>query len=205
MDQILFDLLSAWPGVLGRPDPALVEDCLVLLPLLGGALTLIDVGSGGGLPGLPLKIARPDLEVTLLEANHRKAAFLVQAAAQLRLEGVQVLNERAEVAGHDARHRERYDVAAARALAPLNVLAELCLPFVRIGGRLLAMKASLDAELDAARPAIGLLGGGRPELVQAPSAARTHGKVVVVEKLAPTPARYPRRPGVPVRRPLGSL
>lgn len=205
MDQILFDLLSAWPGVLGRPDPGLVEDCLVLLPLLGGALSLIDVGSGGGLPGLPLKLARPELAVTLLEANRKKAAFLVQATAQLRLEGVRVLAERAEVAGQDPGQRERYDVATARALAPLNVLAELCLPFVRPGGRLLAMKASLGAELAAARPAIAELGGGEPEVVLAPSPARAEGRIVVVEKVAPTPAAYPRRTGVPARRPLGSL
>jgi 16S rRNA (guanine527-N7)-methyltransferase len=205
MEQILFDLLRSWPGVLGRPDPALVEDCLVLLPLLGGALTLIDVGSGGGLPGLPLKLARPELEVTLLEANRRKAAFLVQASAQLELGGVRVLAERAEVAAHEPREREAYDVATARAVAPLPVLAELCLPFVRVGGRLLAMKASLEGELEAAGGAIELLGGAPAEVHAAPSAARRRGSVVVIRKVAPTPGAYPRRPGVPGRRPLGSL
>lgn len=205
MDQILFELVSSWPGLLGRPDPALIEDCLVLLPLLGGALTLIDVGSGGGLPGLPLKLARPDLEVTLLEANRRKAAFLVQACAQLGLDGVDVIAERAEVAGHDPRRRESYDLATARALAPLAVLVELSLPFVHPGGRLLAMKASLDDEVEAARQAIEVLGGAPPKVVAAPSPSRSRGQVVIVEKVTATPAAYPRRPGVPARRPLGSL
>src|SRR5947209_11675618 len=109
MDEILFNLISSWPGLMGRPDPALVEDSRVLLPFLpSGPLRLIDIGSGGGLPGLPLKLARPQLSLTLLEANRRKAAFLVQAVAKLGLDGVEVVAARAEDAGRDPRHRENY-------------------------------------------------------------------------------------------------
>src|SRR5437588_10899983 len=142
MDQMLFELLAAWPGLLGRPDPELVADSLVLLDFLPESGRVIDVGSGGGLPGLPLKLARPALDLTLLEANGRKAAFLQQVVASLALSGVLVVRARAEAAGRLPAHREAYDIAVVRALAPMPVLAELCLPFVRVGGRLLAMKAT---------------------------------------------------------------
>jgi len=189
-------LLATWPGMVSGPPGPLVEDCLVLLDHLGDARSLVDVGSGGGMPGIPLKIARPDLRVVLVEADRRKAAFLVHAAAQLELD-VEVVAERAETAGRGPL-REAFDVAVCRALAPMPALAELCLPFVRVGGRLLAMKAQVE---DAAE-AIEALGGGRALVAAAPSAARERGLVVVVPKVAPTPGAYPRRPGVPARRPL---
>src|SRR5690242_7443400 len=132
-------LIEAWPGLVAGPADGLVADSLVLLDHLGDARRLVDVGSGGGLPGLAIKIARPDLEVTLVEADGAKAAFLVSAAAKLGL-GIDVVARRAEEAGHDPRYRERFDVATARALAPMRTLVELCLPFVRVGGRLLAQK-----------------------------------------------------------------
>ncbi|TMD77151.1 MAG: 16S rRNA (guanine(527)-N(7))-methyltransferase RsmG, partial [Chloroflexi bacterium] len=157
--------------------------------------------SGGGLPGLPLKIMVPRLKVTLVEADGRKAAFLTQACARLGLPGVQVVGRRAEDAAHDAGLREAFDVAVARALAPMPVLAELCLPFVRVGGRLLAQKTR-DEDVNAAGRAIKLLGGGPLRVEPAPSRARSAGVVVVVEKVAPTPEAYPRRAGVPSRRPL---
>lgn len=203
MNEILFNLISSWPGLVAAPDRALIDDSLALLGFLPpGPLRLIDVGSGGGLPGLPLKIARPELRLTLLEANHRKAAFLVQAAAKLGLEGVEVVAERAEIAGRDPRYREAFDVATARALAPLPVLVELCLPLVAVGGRLLAMKTEGGAEVAAAAAAIRRLGGQLEEVGVAASEARSLGRVVVVAKIAPTPAEFPRRPGLPARRPL---
>ena len=203
MNEILFNLISSWPGLVARPDRALLEDSLVLLDFLpSGSLRVIDVGSGGGLPGIPLKIARPELRLTLLEANRRKAAFLVQAVARLGLREVEIVARRAEEAGREPRHREAYDFAFARALAPMPVLAELCLPFVAVGGRLLAMKADSIAEAEAARSVIERLGGELIAVSAAASTARTLGQVVVVEKVRPTPAEYPRRPGVPGRRPL---
>jgi 16S rRNA (guanine527-N7)-methyltransferase len=194
-------LIEEWHGlVAGTPDD-LVADSLVLLDHLGEARTLVDVGSGGGLPGLPLKIARPELDVTLVEADQTKAAFLVQAAARLGLSGVEVLARRAEDVGRDDRYRERFDAAVARALAPMPVLAELCLPLVRVGGRLLAQKTDLD-EVEAARHAIALLGGALESVQRAPSTARHSGVVAVVAKVSPTPDAYPRRAGVPSRKPL---
>ena len=171
---------------------------MVLLDHLGDARTLVDVGSGGGMPGVPLKIARPDLSVTLLEADHRKAAFLTHAAAVLGID-VDVVAERAEAAGR-GRLRETFDVATCRALATMPVLAELCLPLVRVGGRLLALKG----EVEEASQAITAVGGGHAAVIHAPSSARDRGVIVVVPKLTPTPAAFPRRPGVPARRPIGS-
>lgn len=199
----LQELIAGWPGLTSRPDPALIEDSLVLVPHLQGVRRLADVGSGGGLPGLPLKIALPALEVALIESNRRKAAFLVAAAAQLGLTGVEVIPARAEEAGRDPRLREAFDAVTVRALAHMAVLAELCLPLVRVGGRLLAMKAGAEAEVEAAIPALEALGGRLAGIVPAPSPARARGQVVIVEKTGPTPDRYPRRAGLPERRPLG--
>jgi 16S rRNA (guanine527-N7)-methyltransferase len=189
-------LLAAWPGLVSGPPEPLVEDSLVLLDHLGGAETLIDVGAGGGMPGLPLKIARPDLRVTLLEADRRKAAFLVHAAAELELD-VEVVAERAETAAR-GRLREAFDVATSRALGAMPVVAELCLPFVRVGGRLLAMRGRVEP----AEEAVALLGGGELTISPAPSGARQGGLVVTVPKVSPTPEAYPRRPGLPNKRPL---
>jgi 16S rRNA (guanine527-N7)-methyltransferase len=194
-------LIDGWHGLVAGPADDLVADSLVLLDHLGSAHTLVDVGSGGGLPGLPLKIARPELEVTLVEADEAKAAFLVQAAARLGLSGVEVVARRAEDVGRDDRYRERFDVAVARALAPMPVLAELCLPLVRVGGSLLAQKTDLD-EVEAARHAIALLGGTLESVQPAPSTARQSGVVAVVAKISHTPTAYPRRAGVPSRKPL---
>jgi 16S rRNA (guanine527-N7)-methyltransferase len=194
-------MISEWPGLVSKPDLALLEDCLVLVEHLGDAGKVVDVGSGGGLPGLPLKIARPHLELTLIEADQDKAAFLVHACAQLGLEGVEVVAKRAEEAGHDPRLREAFDVAVARALAPLPVLAELCLGLVRVGGRLLAQKTEAE-DVSGGMRAIELMGASLVAVLASPSGARRAGTVVVIEKVRPTPAAYPRRPGVPNRSPL---
>ena len=192
------ELLAGWPGLISRHEDAaaLVEDSLVLLPHLGDARSLVDVGSGGGMPGLPLKLARPDLAVTLLEADRRKAAFLVHAAARLGVD-VSVVVDRAEVAGHGVL-RESFDAACCRALAAPAAVCELCLPLVRPGGRLLALTTLGDAGWEVA----GQLGGGEPRLIPAPSRLRERGALAVIEKVAPTPDAYPRRSGVPARRPL---
>jgi 16S rRNA (guanine527-N7)-methyltransferase len=194
-------MISEWPGLVARADPALIEDCLVLLEHLGDARRVVDVGSGGGLPGIPLKIERPDLELTMIEADNDKAAFLVHACASLGLEGVEVVARRAEEAGHDPRLREAFDVAVARALAPMPVLAELCLGLIRVGGRLLAQKTDSE-DLEAAGRAIEVMGGRLAAVHPAPSHMRHAGVVVVIDKIRPTPAAYPRRPGIPSRRPL---
>lgn len=194
-------LIESWPGLVSAPARELIEDCLVLVAHLGDARRIVDVGSGGGLPGLPLKIARPELRVTLVEADRNKAAFLVRACAELELEGVEVLDRRAEDVGRDPRYRETFDAVVARAVAAMPVLAELCLPLVRVGGRLLAQKTEAE-DVAAANRAIALLGGAPASIAHAPSAARRSGTVVIVEKVRPTPGAYPRRAGLPARKPL---
>jgi 16S rRNA (guanine527-N7)-methyltransferase len=194
-------MISGWPGLVAGPPEPLIEDCLVLLDHLGEARTVVDVGSGGGLPGLPLKISRPELELTLVEADESKAAFLVQACARLELAHTDVVAARAEEAGRDPHHRERDDVAVARAVAPMPVLVELCLPLVRVGGRLLAQKTGRD-EIARASRAIEALGGSLRSVLPARSGIRDAGIVVIVDKVMPTPSAYPRRPGVPSRKPL---
>lgn len=165
-----------------RPGPSArvlhVGDALSLLPLLPGeAHRLADVGSGGGLPGIPLAIVRPDAHVTLIEATRKKAAFLDRTVAALRLSNVQILQQRAEAAAE--RLGEAFDVAVARALAPMPVLVEWCLPLVKCGGKLLAMKGpKAQAELPAARDVLERMGGGdvRMHRVELPGVA---GRVVV--------------------------
>jgi 16S rRNA (guanine527-N7)-methyltransferase len=165
--------------------------------------SLVDVGAGAGFPGLPLKILRPELRLTLIESVEKKAAFLRHVAAELGLGNVQVVVGRAESAGRDPAHREQYDVAVARAVAELRVLAEYCLPLCRVGGRFLAPKgAQVADELARAQAAVELLGGHviAVEGVELPGVEpRT---LVVIEKRAPTPAQYPRAAGVPAKRPL---
>src|SRR6202162_1750633 len=158
LDQ-LARMIAEWPGLVSRPARVLVDDSLVLLDHLAGASTVVDVGSGGGLPGLPLKIARPELKVTLVESDQAKAAFLVRACGALGLDDVEVVARRAEEVGQDRRLRETFGVAVARALAPMPVLVELCLPLVRVGGRLLAQKTEHE-DVDGAAHAIEILGGG---------------------------------------------
>src|ERR1700751_753445 len=121
MDSRLAELermIEAWPGLVSAPAAELIDDSLVLLDFLGDATRLVDVGSGGGLPGLALKLANPDLHVTLVDSDQGKAAFFIKAPARLRLSDVEVVGRPADEVGQDTRYRERFDVAVARALAP---------------------------------------------------------------------------------------
>jgi 16S rRNA (guanine527-N7)-methyltransferase len=180
-----------------------VADSLLCLRAgLAEGAGLIDVGSGAGLPGVPLAIARPDLHVTLLEANRRKAGFLERAVAELGLD-VRVLAGRAEDLAAGPPAREAYDVVTARAVAPLPILAELTLPLARVGGRAVLLKGPrVHKEIASARGAIATLGGDPPELIEAVLLGGSHRAIVVVPKARPTPQGFPRRPGVPQRAPL---
>lgn len=182
--------------------------CLLALTPSGAGqsrpLALIDVGSGAGFPGLPLKIVCPAWQLTLVEATGKKTHFLQYLVDRLGLAGVTVINERAEQIGRDPAHREAYDWVLARAVAPMATLAEYLLPLCRVGGCCLAQKGEdAAAEVRGAEHAINVLGGQLNRLVpvELPGLAeRRH--LVLVDKLAPTPAKYPRRPGVPTKRPL---
>jgi 16S rRNA (guanine527-N7)-methyltransferase len=176
---------------------ALIADAGVLVKASWTGITrVIDIGSGGGLPAIPLALAMPQVEFTLLEANDRKCAFLEHVAATLNLTNVVVAAGRAEQLGHRPTLREQFDRAISRAAARPEVLLELALPFVRTGGDLVAQVSPLDPLV--LEPAARLLGGGTPRL-EHPARGRA---LLVVPKVAPTPIRFPRRTGVPGRKPL---
>jgi 16S rRNA (guanine527-N7)-methyltransferase len=155
---------------------------------------VVDIGAGGGVPGLVMAILRPDLRVTLIESDRRKAGFLLQAAAVCECPQVRVDPRRAEEVGHDPAHREAYDLAVSRATASAPVLCELALPLLHAGGRLLALVADAEADAGIAAAAASACGGGMP-------AALAPG-ILSITKVAPTPELYPRRAGMPARRPL---
>ena len=171
-------------------------DCAALLNCAGFAgKSLIDVGTGAGFPGLPLKILVPSLETTLLDSLNKRVDWLNETIDALGLEEAQAIHGRAEEAGREPDLRERFDFAAARAVADLRLLCELCLPFVKTGGRFLAMKGTdCGQELNAALPAIQILGASVERIFdyQIPHTNVTH-RVILIQKTAPTPEKYPRR------------
>ncbi|HEX5164029.1 MAG TPA: 16S rRNA (guanine(527)-N(7))-methyltransferase RsmG [Thermomicrobiales bacterium] len=187
-------------------DPNEVElrlfaDSLSLLPHLPDDTTrLLDIGSGGGVPGMALAIAHPELPVTLLDATAKKVRFLAETAAALGLEHVTAIQGRAEELARDPHHRELYSAVTARAVARLATLVELALPFLALGGRAILPKGSAAAEeLAEARYAIGLLGGRARPPVTTPLEGTT---LVIIDKRKPTPATYPRNTGTPNKSPL---
>ena len=182
-------------------------DALSALPLLDALAPIraIDLGSGGGVPGLVLALARPETAWTLLDSVGKKCDAMRGFAAALGLRSVTVIADRAESLGRDPKHRERYDLVTARACAALPVLAEYALPLAAVGGAVLAWKGPLtveDEEIVRGAAAAGLLGGGPPAIHETGVPALGRHRLVLVPKERTTPERYPRRPGEPARRPL---
>lgn len=184
-----------------------ILDSLTALTLQGvftGARNLIDVGTGGGIPGIPLKIVLPHLQVTLLEATEKKCRFLESAIHLLRLAHTEVLWGRAETLAHDPARRERYDLATARALGTLPEVLELTVPFLRPGGKALYYKSqNVEHEILKATRALQVLETTIVTCHKVPVPFRSRTTVLVLaEKRALTPLQYPRRPGIPKKRPL---
>lgn len=198
-------------------DPAEIEvklflDAIALWPFMTSDTTtaprphplrVVDIGAGAGFPGLPLKIAHPEIELLAIEATGKKVSFIQAAIAELGLEQTRAIHGRAEELAHDSRFRGRYDVVVARAVARLPTLLEYCMPFCRPGGRGVFPKGK-EAEIEAIEAANALktlkttlLGVHWPEL---PELAGTG--IVVVQQAAPAPTRYPRQAGLPAKRPL---
>src|ERR1700752_2303139 len=165
---------------------------------------LIDVGSGAGFPGLPLKILYPNLTLTLVESVGKKTRFCQHIVDMLKLANVDVINRRAEEIGQDPKHREKYDWAVARAVANLNVRSEYRLPLVKVKSSIRAQKGeSGPAEAQSAEKAMESLGGKLKELIPVKLPGISEERyLVVVDKVAATPPKYPRKPGIPAKQPL---
>jgi 16S rRNA (guanine527-N7)-methyltransferase len=167
---------------------------------------IIDVGAGAGFPGIPIKLVCPAVRLTLLEATGKKVTFLEHVVQRLELHRVSAIHARAEELAHDPAHREGYDLALARAVAELPVVVEYALPFCKVGGWVVAQKGEAGAaEAWGAETSIKLLGGElrRVQHVELPGLPEDRS-LVVIEKVGPTPSSYPRRPGMPSKRPLAS-
>jgi 16S rRNA (guanine527-N7)-methyltransferase len=176
-------------------------DSLSVVPYLKDAKSLVDVGTGAGFPGIPLKIAMPSLDVTLLESQEKKVKFLKTVVGELGLAGIAAVHMRAEDAGRAPGYREKMDAAVARAVAPMPVLLEYCLPLVKTGGIFIAMKGGRE-EIPFDR-ALEILGGRIEEekkFILPCSPFKRN--VVVIRKFRQTPTNYPRKPGKPSKQPL---
>ncbi len=175
------------------------------LPSRGQGLTIIDVGAGAGLPGIPVKLVLDRARLVLLDSVGKKTRFLTALVAKMGLKDIAIVTARAEDAARTPTLREKCDLVLARALAPLPVLAELTLPFAKIGGMVIAAKkGDITEELKAAGPAVELLGGRmRPPLPVDLPELPDNRVLVVLEKVRPTPPDYPRRAGLPAMKPLG--
>jgi 16S rRNA (guanine527-N7)-methyltransferase len=166
--------------------------------------SVIDVGSGAGFPGIPLKICFPSLKLTILDSLNKRLLFLQEVTKQLGLQNVSFVHSRAEDAGRDKKYREQFDLATARAVARMNVLSEFCLPFVKPGGAFLVMKgANIEEELNEGKKAIKTLGGKteKVETLFLPE-ERAERNIVIIRKQQKTPATYPRKAGTPAKKPI---
>ncbi|MBO4326928.1 MAG: 16S rRNA (guanine(527)-N(7))-methyltransferase RsmG [Clostridia bacterium] len=218
-----YELLTGWNKVMnltaitGPDDVALrhFADSLTVLPYIDriaesaeaakeaktGAISVVDVGTGAGFPGIPLKIMRPQLEVTLLDSLEKRLRFLDAVIGELGLENIRTVHARAEDAGRKGQYRERFDAAVARAVAPMNILAEYCLPLVRQGGQFIAMKGPAEERFDSALREL------RGELIsddifELGDEEKLTRRIICVAKTGKTPQKYPRKAGTPSKTPL---
>ncbi len=198
-------------SVTGHDDVLITHflDSLTVIPELHNitadkALRIIDVGSGAGFPGIPLRIALTDIRLTLLESTMKKVRFLSHVTDKLGLDNVEIITGRAENLARDKQYRESFDIVLSRALAPLSVLVELTMPLCKIGGQVIALKkGDIREEISAANKAIVALGGESREIQPVQIEEFTDNRcLVIINKIWETPDKYPRRPGIPAKRPV---
>ena len=167
-------------------------------------MTICDVGAGAGFPSIPIKIAFPHLNVTIVDSLNKRITFLEHLAKELKLDNVRFIHDRAETFGQNTAHREQYEVVMARAVARLSVLSELCIPLVKVGGNFVAMKgASAQDEMEVGKKAVTTLGG---KIVSTNHFVlpeeESERNIVIIKKEKTTPKKYPRKPGVPNKTPI---
>ncbi len=179
-------------------------DSMTVCPFIPKGASVIDVGCGAGFPGIPAKIAREDISLTLLDSLAKRLNFIDSVLKECDISGAKCVHARAEDGGRDKAHREKYDIALSRAVANMAVLCEYCLPYVKVGGLFLALKGPAAAEeLSAAEKAIKTLGSEIVEVaeVTVPFTDLLH-KIVVVKKVKPCPKEFPRKAGTPSKKPI---
>jgi 16S rRNA (guanine527-N7)-methyltransferase len=165
-------------------------------------LSLLDIGTGGGFPGIPLKIIYPSLKLSLMEATNKKVEFLKEVAKKLSLENISIIWGRAEEFGQEEQYRDQYEIVVARALAELNILVELAMPFLKKQGVFVAYKGpKYKEELAMAVKAIFIMGGEVQDIIESDITGAKRA-FIVIKKVSDAPAKYPRRPGMPQKRPI---
>jgi len=180
-----------------------IDSLSVLKYIPVDAESLIDVGTGAGMPGIPVKLAAPHIRVVLLDSVGKKVNFLKETISVLSLEGIEAVKGRAEELGKVKGYRESFDICTARAVAPLNILLEYTLPFVKVEGLLIAMKGKDAGEINQAEKALDIL-GGRVERVESLTLPGSDIKrnIILIKKFRHTPSQFPRKPGKPSKQPL---
>lgn len=179
-------------------------DCITILPYLNEKDKLIDIGTGAGFPGIPIKIMNKKIEIILMDSLNKRIKFLDEVIKKLELENITTIHARAEELARNRNQREKYDIATSRAVAKLNTLLEYMLPFVKIGGKCICMKSNnIEEELDEAKKAIEVL-GGKIERIEEISLANTDivRKIVIIKKVKATPKEFPRKAGTPTKNPI---
>lgn len=179
-------------------------DCLEIAKYVKSGEKLIDIGTGAGFPGIPLKINNENLNVTLVDSLNKRVMFLNDVIEKLNLNGIEAIHARAEDMGKDKNYREKYDVAVSRAVASLNVLVEYLLPLVKVGGRCICMKGpNAQEEIENAQNAIKILGGkiDKIENLELPENGGTR-TIIIIKKIKNTDKKYPRKAGEPSKKPL---
>lgn len=190
-----------------KPEEIILKhfvDCLTISKYIEKNSKLIDVGTGAGFPGIPLKIYRKDLKITLVDSLNKRLNFLREVINQLDLESVEIIHSRAEELGRDCDYREKFDIATSRAVANLSTLSEYLLPFVRVGGNCICMKgADVDEEIKTAKNAIEVLGGKivEKDVFNLPE-SNLGRSIIIIEKTKNTSKKFPRKAGTPAREPI---
>lgn len=190
-----------------KPEEIILKhfiDSMTIAKYIGANKTLIDVGTGAGFPGIPLKIIRKDIQITLLDSLNKRVQFLNEIIKQLELKEVETIHGRVEEFGKNKKYREKFDYATSRAVANLTTLSEYLLPLVKIEGKCICMKGStVKEEIDQSQKAIAILGGKIEEIeaFQLPK-SDIDRHIVLLRKIKQTPAKYPRKPGTPSKEPI---